>query len=180
MGIICSSGTLAPMSIPRMMPGRPFPYTRNSSCSGSGKRQGGSGGGQPEARSTRAFVGSQLRHRGWEEAATCPCTQQVCREHKAQEAADGLGQEGKGCLQLGRKELKSFACPWAHALPMVWHKCLCPPQSLCPPPAPAPPLAALQGRPGLTFAGFPVTAQAEPRAAPASSGLVAVPKEADI
>lgn len=40
MGIMCSSGTLAPMSIPRMMPGRPFPYTRNSSCSGSVETQG--------------------------------------------------------------------------------------------------------------------------------------------
>lgn len=41
MGIICSSGTLA-MSMPRMMPGRPLPYTRNSSCSGSraGTRRG--------------------------------------------------------------------------------------------------------------------------------------------
>lgn len=34
--------------------------------------------------------------------------------------------------------------------------------------------------PGLTFAGLPITAQAEPGAAPAGPALVAVPKEADI
>lgn len=74
------------------------------------------------------------------------------------------------------------ACPRAHVLPVVWHKCLCPPRTLAErgPSSPSSRPAALWGGPGLTFAGLPVAAQAESGAAPAGSGLVAVPEEADV
>lgn len=37
-----------------------------------------------------------------------------------------------------------------------------------------------QEKPGLTFAGFPIAAQAEPRAAAAGPALVAVPEQANV
>lgn len=47
-------------------------------------------------------------------------------------------------------------------------------------PSSPPSFMALRRRAGLTFAGLPVTSQAEPGAAPAGASLVAVPQQADI
>lgn len=117
-----------------MMPGRPFPYTRNSSCSGSAERRGEPSPsarpgrrcrGQPHAGGTGAFTGWQLRQSG----SDCPRSPQLRRE---QSPADGA-QPGPGREALfaaGRKERSGSARPGARVLPIV-----------CPAPRPLPQLS---------------------------------------
>lgn len=127
-----------------MMPGRPFPYTRNSSCSGSAERRGQHHRHQPD------LAGQGLT--------------QTCNSAGA--SSQG-GRNQEALLAPGP------ACPLpSRSLPRAARGSRSPPSP--------PSFAALRHRAGLTFAGLPVTPQAEPGAAPAGASLVAVPQQADI